>query len=330
MIDQFNYNFRFIAILCTLSVCVPAAQVKLKQSSNRVEIAIGEKPFTTYYLGPDVAKSYLMPLQTARGLVISRPFPTGNDASKGDPKASSFEPHQRPLYFAHGDIDGLNFWAEAAFAKYYGDHSHQAFGHMAGPKIEEVRDGSDSGSIKASFSLADANGRAIGTETQKFIFRGDDRTRIIDCEFTLHADAGPMTLGDTKEGTFGIRLGAELSSPLGQMINSQGGRGEKEIWGKPADWVNYFGKVSGQNVGIVVFDHPKSFRHPTTWHARGYGLLAANPFGIREFTSDIGKDGSWTIPEGSSLVFRYRVLIYDGEFSIEQISTAYSQYASEP
>ena len=147
---------------------------------------------------------------------------------------------------------------------------------------------------------------------------------------SLKAEDGPITMGDTKEGTFGIRLGADLSEPLGHMINSQGAAGEKNIWGKPADWVNYFGTVSGQKVGIVVFDHPKSFRHPTTWHARGYGLLAANPFGAREFTRDPAKDGSWTIPEGKSLEFRYRVLIYDGELTPDQIAAAYKQYAAQP
>jgi hypothetical protein len=114
------------------------------------------------------------------------------------------------------------------------------------------------------------------------------------------------------------------------MINSHGDQGEKNIWGKPADWVNYFGTISGQPVGIVVFDHPKSFHHPTTWHARAYGLLAANPFGIREFTRDPAKDGSWTIPEGGSLAFRYRVLIYDGELTPAQITEAYKQYAAQP
>jgi len=201
---------------------------------------------------------------------------------------------------------------------------------MADSKIEEIRGGPDSGTIRASFALQDPNGRVIGEEVQNFTFRGDDRTRTIDCEFTLKASDGPITMGDTKEGTFGIRLGQHLSAPLGHMINSHGGQGEKQIWGKPADWVNYYGTVSGRSVGIVVFDHPKSFRHPTTWHARGYGLLAANPFGVREFTSDLQKGGSWTIPEGSSLKFRYRVLIYEGNLSATQIAEAYQQYTLEP
>jgi len=318
------------AICCVLPIVSAAAPVKLRRDGNRIEVVVAGKPFTTYYFSPDVAKAYLMPLQTASGLVISRPFPAGNDVSNGDPKASSFEPHQRPLYFAHGNIDGLDFWGEAVFQKFYGDHSHQAFGHMGTPKIEEVRSGEDSGTIRASFTLQDPNGRNVGREVQTFTFRGDDRTRTIDCEFTLQASDGPLTIGDTKEGTFGIRLRQDLSAPRGHMLNSHGGTGEKEIWGKRADWVNYYGDVAGHRVGIVVYEHPESFRHPTTWHARGYGLLAANPFGLREFNSDPKQDGSWTIPEGKSVAFRYRVVIYDGERSQAQLATDYQQYASKP
>ncbi len=325
---------RFRCRVCALALCfqlaASAAPVKLKQTGSRVEVEINGKPFTAFYFGADTAKTYLMPLQTAHGMVISRPFPVGNDVSKGDPKASSFEPHQRPLYFAHGNIDGLNFWAEPAFQKYYGEHSRQAFGKIAQPTVDKVSSGDSVGSLRATFALVDPNGRSIGKETQVFTFRGDDKTRTIDCSFTISASAGPITFGDTKEGTFAIRLGPELSAPLGQMLNSAGGHGEKEIWGKPADWVNYSGAVSGQRVGIAVFDHPKSFRHPTTWHARGYGLLAANPFGWRAFTSDPAKDGSWTVPEGGSIDFRYRVVIYDGDWSPSEISEAYRKYAAEP
>ena len=147
--------------------------------------------------------------------------------------------------------------------------------------------------------------------------------------FVLYATAGPLDIGDTKEGTFGIRLAPELSAPLDHMTNSNGAEGEKAIWGKPADWVDYSGTMAGKSVGIAVFDHPKSFRHPTTWHARAYGLLAANPFGMREFTRDDNKDGAWTIPEGKSVTFRYRVLIHDGLFPAARISDAYQRYAAE-
>ena len=122
-----------------LAVVVSAAPVHLTKANNQIAVEVGGKPFTTYYFDPKVAKSYLMPLRTAHGIVISRNFPVLNDASLGDPKASSFEPHQRPLYFAHGDIDGLDFWGEAAFNAYYTDHARQDYGHSTLVKIDNVQ-----------------------------------------------------------------------------------------------------------------------------------------------------------------------------------------------
>ena len=311
------------------SALLTAATVSVTRSGQQIEINIDGKPFTTYYFDPEVAKPYLMPLRTASGAVVTRDFPIKNDVSKGNPKASSFEPHQRPLFFGHGDVDGLDFWQEPVFDKYYDDHGHQAYGHMVLKSVEQATSEGAEGKIRARFTLNDPSNRVIAEETQSFTFHGDDTTRVIDCEFVLHATAGPLDIGDTKEGTFGIRLAPELSAPKGHMRNSNGAEGEKAIWGKRADWVDYEGMISGQPAGVAVFDSPTSFRHPTTWHARAYGLFAANPFGLREFTGDPKQDGSWSVPEGKSVTFRYRVLIHEGKFGPPEIDAAYKQYASE-
>lgn len=319
---------RLASTACLIGAVTMAATVEVQRNQDRIEVTIDGKPFTAYYFSPVTAKPYLMPLRTASGVVVTRGFPVGNDASAGNPKSSAFEPHQRPLYFAHGDIDGLDFWSEQVFARYYDGHPHQAYGHMVLDKVDSASGGKDAGAVRATFHLEDPNNRVIADETQTFTFRGEGRLRIVDCEFVIEATHGPVVMGDTKEGTFGIRLAPELSEPHDHMTNSLGAHGEEQIWGKPADWVNYSGAISSKEVGVAVFDHPKSFRHPTTWHARAYGLFAANPFGLREFTNDPNKDGSWTIPERKSLTFRYEVLIYDGDLSASQIEEAYKKYAS--
>jgi hypothetical protein len=315
-------------VVCSLS-CAAQQHVDVRRNGGQIDVSIGGKPFTTYYFDGAVAKPYLMPLRSAQGTVVTRDYPVANNVPSGSEHDPSFEPHQRPLYFSHGNIDGLDFWGEEAFAKYYNDHGKQGYGHMVLDKIDETR-GGESGVIKAEFHLEDPSGRIIGDETQAFTFRGDDQTRVIDCEFTVHATHGPLTFGDSKEGTFGIRVAKELDSPSSHMVNSAGAEGEKAIWGKKADWVNYDGKVAGEDVGIAVLDHPKSFRHPTTWHARGYGLFSANPFGWRDFTRDPNQDGSWTIPERKSQTFRYRVVIHHGDYREANIAEAYKKYAAEP
>jgi hypothetical protein len=197
-------------------------------------------------------------------------------------------------------------------------------------KLEDMQSGPESGTLKADFDLTDPSGRVIADQIESFAFGGDQSARWIDCEFTVVANHGSdVVMGDTKEGSFAIRLANELSTPPGHMVNSAGAEGEKDVWGKPADWVNIDGTIGGEDLGIAIFDSPKSFRHPTTWMARGYGLLAANPFGWREFEKDPSKDGSWTIQEGKSITFRYRVFIHHGDYRQAKVAEAYQAYAAQ-
>jgi Family of unknown function (DUF6807) len=301
--------------------------VQLNREATHINVIVGGKPFTTYYFDPRVAKPYFMPLRSAQGTIITRGFPIGNTVPPEHQHDRNLEPHQRPMYFGHGDVDGVDFWGEATYPKW---SDGTVFGRTVLAKIESVKSGPDSGDIRALFHLVGPRGRILADETQAFVFRGDRQTRMIDCKFTITANHGAdVTMGDTKEGSFALRLVPQLYSPPGHMVNSAGGVGEKEIWGKRANWVDYYGKVGTEEVGVAIFDSPKSFRHPTYWHARGYGLFAANPFGIREFTGDPNQDGSWTIPQGKSLTLQYHVLIHHGNDKQAHVAEAYQRYAAE-
>jgi methane monooxygenase PmoA-like len=315
------------ALLLTVVSGAPAPpeRVNLTRHGNQIDVSVGGRPFTTYYFDPAQAKPYLQPLRTATGTVVSRGFPVGNDVPDAHVRDRSLEPHQRDLYFAHGDINGVNFWAEEAFGRFYGQPS-MPFGRTTFRKLESVKSGKESGSIRAAFAL-EATGRGVmGTEIQEYTFSGDARTRRIDCAFTVRADHGPLTIADTKEGTFAIRVAPELNSPPGHMVNSRGGAGEPEIWGRQAEWVDYSGTIGGDEVGIAIFDDPANFRHPTYWHARGYGLFSVNPFGLRAFTRDPKADGSHAIAAGASLTLRYRVVIHPGDAAQAGIADEYRRF----
>jgi len=305
-----------------------AQAVRFVRAANTVQVFIGGKAFTTYYFDPATAKAYLQPLRDARGIVVTRAFPVGDTIPADHEHDPSLEPHQRPLYFAHGDIGGYDFWTEEVFTKYYGHAASSRWGRVVFRSVDEMRGGPDSGTIRATFDLVGANQKPIGEETQQFTFQGDAHSRVIDCEFDIHANHGVLKMGDSKEGTFGIRVAPELDAPRGHMVNSEGAEGEPQIWGKRATWVNYDGVIDGQSLGITIFDNPQSFRHPTYWHARGYGLFAANPFGTKEFTRDPARDGSYTIPAGQSVRFKYRVLIHEGNYKEARVAERYQQYAA--
>jgi len=311
-------------LLAVLGCTAWGGTVELRREDKQVEVLIDGRPFTTYYFDPAIAKPFLSPLRSAEGTILTRGFPMQTDT----PGEDRDEPHQRAMYFAHGDINGLDFWGEAAFPK-WSHHPVSKFGRTVFREINAMSNGPESGVLQVTFELVAPEGTAVAEETQRYAFSGDERTRLIDCEFVIHANHGPVHVGDTKEGTFAIRVVKDLASPRANMVNSVGARGEKEIWGKQAEWVDYYGKVGGEEVGIAIFDHPENFRHPTYWHARGYGLFAANPFGWREFTHDRHNSGSYTIPAGGSLTLRYRVFIHHGDYREARVAQAYQQYASQ-
>jgi hypothetical protein len=302
----------------------PAAQpVELTRNGDRVDVRIGGRAFTTYYFDPSVAKPYFFPLRSAHDTVVTRGFPMTPDMAGEDHD----EPHQRAMYFAHGDINGFDFWGEAAFPR-WSDHPVSTFGRTVFRTLDDIQGGADGGSLQATFDLVAPPG-TIAEEVQTYRFGGDEQSRIIDCEFAIHATQDPIVMGDTKEGTFAIRVVKALDSPPGHMVNASGAGGEKAIWGKRSTWVDYYGRVAGEDVGLAIFDHPHNLRAPTYWHARAYGLLAANPFGLKQFTGDRRQDGRYVIPAGGTLNFHYRVFIHHGNPSQAGVAEAYRQFAAE-
>src|SRR5215472_793480 len=315
-----------LALSLGTAVLQGAEAVELKHLGNQIEVFVGGKPFTTYYFGADSPKPYLHPLRTAQGTVVTRGWPMVKDI----PGASHDHPHHRAMFFAHGDINGVDFWGEGEPS----GASQTAHGQFySGEELPKGRtvfrqlDEATGNSIRAGFDLVASDGRIMGKESQEYAFGIDESTRTIDCTFTLAANHGPLKIGDTKEGTFAIRVVKALEAPTGHMLSSEGDVGEKEIWGKRADWVDYSGTVPGETLGIAIFDNPGNIKHPTYWHARGYGLFAVNPFGEHDFYNDPKRDGSVTIQPGEPLTLRYRVLIHHGDASEGKIAEKYEDYA---
>ena len=162
------------------------------------------------------------------------------------------------------------------------------------------------------------------------ISAGEDNSRRIDFAITLKASHGEVVFGDTKEGTFAMRVCPSLSfegeGAQGHIVNSNGKK-DKSVWGKPAPWVTYFGPdPKGEPVNITIFDSGTNFRHPTWWHARTYGLFAANPFGKHDFEKLEDKTaGNYTLKAGESLTLRYRVLIRAGEPDAKVLESEFAE-----
>ena len=150
---------------------------------------------------------------------------------------------------------------------------------------------------------------------------------MIDFDIVLTAPE-KVVFGDTKEGAFAIRLADALAEKngTGKMVNAEGAEGMKNVWGKRSNWVDYYGTLEGEQLGVAIFDHPSNPHHPTYWHSRDYGLFALDPFGQHAF-DESAPESHWTVEAGGSLHFRWRVVIHSGDPASAHIAELYQQYA---
>jgi hypothetical protein len=288
-------------------------------NDGQLGVEVDGKPFTTFYFGKDTTRPFVAPLRAASGTVVTRGYPM--EMLEGE---SRDHPHHRGVFFGHGDVNDFNYWANEASDK------NPQRGRVVLVGNVEAKAAGDRGTITAHFNWLDPAGKPILREDRKMtIYSGTGNQRIIDFDLTLHA-IEKAVFGDTKEGTFAIRLADALSEKRGgKMTNAQGAETMENVWGKPSPWVDYTGVMHGEKVGVAILDNPSNPRHPTTWHSRDYGLFAANIFGQHDFKNANMPDGTLTLDPGRDLRFRYRVIIHPGGTDRGQMEKEFKKYAGE-
>jgi hypothetical protein len=302
--------------LCLLLTLPLWADVAIDRKADQIDVTVDGKPFTSFFFGPDTMKPFLAPLRAADGTIVTRRWPMESNI-EGE---SHDHPHHTGLWFTHDDVNGVKFWENPK--------PGPDIGRVVLDRIDKTRGGNKTGVIEADFRWEGPDNKVILREHRKMTFYSDPENRIIDIDITLRPNREPVKFGDTKEGTFGIRLADKMTEKQkgGMMTNAAGQTGMKAVWGKPSPWVDYAGTLDGKPVGVAIFDHPENPKHPTYWHARDYGLFAANPFGEKDFFRDKTRDGSLTIQPGKSLRFRYRVIIHPGLTANTPLAEMYSKY----
>ena len=304
---------------CDLHAAGAAEGVSIREQDGRLRVEVDGALFTEYYFR-DISRPFLYPVLGPGDLPLTRNWPM-----KEVPGEERDHPHQKSLWWTHGDINGVDFWSEAANA-----------GKTVHEKFLEVTSGKDVGVIRSQNRLVAKDGRLLGMVdfTIRIYRRAGDR--MLDWETTVRATEGELKFGDTKEGTMGMRLNETMrlkpnkentGKPTGHIVNSEGVR-DDDTWGKRADWVDYHGPVSGQLVGVAIFDHPTNPRHPTWWHVRDYGLFAANPFGLHDFEKKPAGAGNLVVARGENLTFRYRFYFHRGDEKAGEVAARYHEYVT--
>ena len=312
---------------CLVAICLvmPAIAddqpvLTVKRSSDHDRIYIGDQLFAGFAWQD--RQPIVYPIIGPTGAHMTRRYPMEHGV-EGEAKD---HPHHRSMWFAHGRVNNIDFW-------HYNGKSGK-FKREIDPLAQPPKS-----SEKPVFNdlclWTDRDRKPIANVKTECAFEVlSDQSRVIDFQTNISPADGIESLlfGDTKEGTMAIRLAPQLrlkgEVATGQAINSEGVK-DKAVWGKRAKWVAYWGEIDGKTCGVAIFDHPTNLRHPTWWHARDYGLVAANPFGISDFEKKEKGTGDYTIKAGEALALRYRFVFFAGTAEEADIAGKYDQWVKE-
>ncbi|MDR0869387.1 MAG: PmoA family protein [Planctomycetaceae bacterium] len=314
-------HFALFCVLFLFAVSLSAAELSLKKTDEGYDVLLGGTLFASYltdYKGTPI----VYPIYGPGGQKMTRDFPMSEHSDNSEAKD---HPHHRSLWFTHGEVNDCNFWMLNA----------QKIVHR---KFDKTESSGSIAEIITQNDWLDKKEQPLCQDVRTLRFGQlngkNGAVRYIDFDITVKAVQDSVIFRDTKEGTFGIRvpgtmdLTAKKRNPLwgGHIVNAEGIKDE-ETWGKRSAWVDYFGPVDGKTAGIAVLNHPSSFRYPTYWHVRDYGLYAANPFGIHDFEKKSGQPGEHKLKNGETFTLRYRVLFHNGTADEADIADAFRQYA---
>lgn len=337
--------------LLMLAVSVASAQaVKITENKEKkqLDVTVDGQPFTSYVFWDDQKKPILYPLRTAKGTIVTRGYPL--EKVKGE---RTDHPHHISSWFNYGNINGVDFWNTPPEGVTRDRGALEKFGVIKHQGVKAIKNGKGMAQLDVTMDWIMPDGSKIMQENDQIFFRAAKDLRIVDRIITLTAQDKKVVFNDSKEGALGIRVTRTLEEPstrpevftdengnptkvpvmdntgvAGVYLSSEGKVGEKEAWGTRAKWMTLSGTAKGEEVVIGIFDHPKNPTYPTYWHARGYGLFAANPFGAKEFTKG-ATTLNYTLEPGMSATFRFRIIIHSGKLTKEQTEALYQQFLKD-
>jgi hypothetical protein len=310
----------FALILCTallvLQRVIRAGQtpVSITTVDNHLHVEINGSAFTDYWFATRSDRPYVrpffFPILASDGTAVTSDQYT-------NPRADH-HPHHQSMWGAHEDVNGVNHWLVTGKPPAKQEHL----------RFEKI----DTDGFVEDLQWDDNQGAALLNETRTAHFVGyEDGTRAIDLTVALTPAKDAVTLADAKDaGLCAVRVANSIADTA-TITNSVGQTGEKQCWGKPADWCDESGIIDGKPYGIAMFDAPTNPRHPTRWHVRQYGLMTANPFGLHEFEPKTFPKGAGDlkIEPGTTVSFRYRVIVHLGDASTAKLDEKYKQFAAQ-
>lgn len=352
---QPNLKVVELAALALMTACAvtaiaapPATGVVVvpNEAKRRVDITIDGKPFTSYIWPTTLKKPTLYPLIDDEGVTVTRGYPL-----EPRPGERVDHPHHAGLWFNYGNANGFDFWNNSDAIK---PENRSKMGTILQTKILSTKSGPDRGELVVQSVWVTGENKRIIDQTTRYIFERRNHARVIDQEVTLKA-LDRVVFNDDKEGVLGLRVARWLESPeenggaftdangnptnvdsaragaanpaTGVYLTSEGVKGPA-VWSTKGRWCTLTGNDGSHTASIAILDHPGNPGYPTYWHARGYGLFAANPLG-RSIFDPKQPPFNYTLEKDTSVTFSYRVILYSRATTPGEINHEADAFAAE-
>ena len=318
--------------------------LNVKEGEKKVDVLIGGELFTSYIYPDNIMKPVLWPVNSAGGNMLTRSYPLINKA--GD---RTDHPHHVGVWLNYGDVNGLDFWNNSEAIS---PEKKSKYGSIYHQSIETAKGGKGSAVLATRSLWKSPDNTSMLEDQTSFEFIADGDMRIIDRTTSLKALIDEVNFTDNKEGMFAIRVSRELELPSNKpttLVDSHGvatrvekmdntyvkgnyrsaeGIEGKEVWGTRCRWMKLGSEINGEKVFLVIIDHPDNVGYPTYWHARDYGLFAANTLGQKIFSNG-EKELNFSLNKGETATFRYRLVVASEDLSDAQINKLADEYAKK-
>jgi hypothetical protein len=325
-----HISLALITLIPTFTLAQPLPVQIVKDSAHHtVMIAAGGIPFTSFIYPDTLEKPILYPIYAPDGQIITRGFPL--QPRSGDP---TDHPHHLGLWFNYENVNGLDFWNNSYAIP---ANKKSQYGWIHTDSVSTRSDNAEEAALTYTARWTDQQSSTLLVEHTTYRFTSTANERIIDRTTTLTAETD-VHFPDAKDGMLGLRVTKELQIPSkdpnapntpqefiddkgnitkvaagntpdinGNYLTSEGKTGDS-AWGTRGNWCMLYGKKGSDTISIVIIDHPANPGYPTYWHARGYGLFAANPLGQKIFSQ--GRESlNFQLKKGQSVTFRYRIVL---------------------
>ena len=318
-----KFKVLFVGILLSsilFTFCQKTTTISFVEKTDQIDVMFGDKLFTSYVYKAELGKPILYPVYSPSGVFMTRHVPpVESDGETQDHQ------HHAGVYFTYEINKNDNFWAVKTAGTPRIEHV----------KVTDMKVENNVGVLSTVMNWIGKNGKTLLEENRTMTFYPGTNANEIEFSMTLTAKDTTVVFQDTKEGMFGVRVADWMREQDKQgtatYTSSNGDQNEKGVWGKRAKWMKLEGAKDGKTCGIAIFNHPESVNYPTYWHARGYGLFAANPLGQFMFQKgrkvEEPKPFNLTLNPGESALFQFKLIVYEGEKTSDEIEALFRQYA---